>query len=280
MLKLSQILLPVDFSGQGAGAAKYAAALARHFHATLTLLHVNEVYAAVLRAPQEFHGPIDTGWITELEAERLRELNSYQEAELDDLHVQRIVVSGDPSQQITDYAHKEKTDLIVMPTHGYGPFRRFLLGSVTAKVLHDAACPVWTGVHMQETSQKEWKVIRNVLCAIDGEPGSERVLTWARNFAGEFHALVTIVQTKPADGGGESTTTRANQVREEIQRLKKRLGVRGGIDLEEGEPAAVAAWTNADALVIGRGPCTSGSRGLPSSAYSIVRESPCPVVSI
>ena len=37
-----------------------------------------------------------------------------------------------------------------MPTHGYGPFRRFILGSNTAKVLHDADCPVWTGVHVEE----------------------------------------------------------------------------------------------------------------------------------
>jgi hypothetical protein len=35
-------------------------------------------------------------------------------------------------------------DLIVTPTHGYGLFRRFLFGSATLKVLHDAACPVWT----------------------------------------------------------------------------------------------------------------------------------------
>ena len=34
-----------------------------------------------------------------------------------------------------------------MPTHGFGPLRRFLLGSVAAKVLHDAQCPVWTSVH-------------------------------------------------------------------------------------------------------------------------------------
>jgi hypothetical protein len=29
-------------------------------------------------------------------------------------------------------------DLIMMPTHGVGTFRSFLVGSVTAKVLHDA----------------------------------------------------------------------------------------------------------------------------------------------
>jgi hypothetical protein len=34
--------------------------------------------------------------------------------------------------------------MILMPTHGYGPFRQMLLGSVTAKVLHDSKCPVLT----------------------------------------------------------------------------------------------------------------------------------------
>lgn len=52
MLKLSNILLPLDFSEQGKAATRYAAALARHFHAALTLLHVNEVYSRALVAPQ------------------------------------------------------------------------------------------------------------------------------------------------------------------------------------------------------------------------------------
>ena len=34
----------------------------------------------------------------------------------------------------------------MMPTHGCGPLRRFLLGSVTAKVLHDVSTAVWTGL--------------------------------------------------------------------------------------------------------------------------------------
>jgi len=33
----------------------------------------------------------------------------------------------------------------MLPTHGRTPLRRFLLGSVTAKVLHDRTVPVWTG---------------------------------------------------------------------------------------------------------------------------------------
>jgi hypothetical protein len=38
-------------------------------------------------------------------------------------------------------------DLVMLPTHELGPLRRFLLGSVAAKVLHDESAVVWTGVH-------------------------------------------------------------------------------------------------------------------------------------
>jgi hypothetical protein len=58
---------------------------------------------------------------------------------------------GDPASIITEYAARNRVDLIMMPTHGYGTFRSLLLGSVTAKVLHDAECPVWTGVHTADT---------------------------------------------------------------------------------------------------------------------------------
>jgi len=280
MLKLSNILLPFDFSEQGKAAARCAAALARHFHATLTLLHVNEVYSRALAAPEEFHGPVDTGWITALELERLREMESYRDPDFHDLSILRVVVSGDPAQRITEQAHKEKTGLIVMPTHGYGPFRRFLLGSVTAKVLHDVDCPVWTGAHMREPPR--WKAVSNVVCAIDNGSASEHVLSWARDFADEFGALVTVVHAIPAPATEDERTMRTDLAREQIQGLMKKLGVPGVIDIEGGGPSkavtTAAAQANADVLVIGRSP--NGPGRLRANAYTLIRESTCPVVSV
>jgi len=283
-LKLSEILLPVDFSDKGKLATHYATALARHFDATLTLLHVNEVYSPALVAPRELYGPIDTGWISALEAERLKELHTYQEGDLQDLKVQRVVVSGDPAQRITDHARKEKTSLIVMPTHGYGPFRRFLLGSVTAKVLHDVACPVWTGAHLSEAPRHGGQEVpvENLLCAIDNGPASERVLTWARDFASEFGARITVVHAAHVLG------RRTEEASEQIRCLLKKLGVRGEIEIvvDDGDSdtgksvAAVAAKLNADVVVIGRSPDATGLGRLRANAYAIIRQSPCPVISV
>jgi nucleotide-binding universal stress UspA family protein len=90
----------------------------------------------------------EPGMITTMEsttarkAERRRDLDLFLTEELRGSRVKRILIEGDPARTIVEYAHSENSGLIVMPTHGYGPFRRLLLGSVTSKVLHDADCPV------------------------------------------------------------------------------------------------------------------------------------------
>jgi len=61
-----------------------------------------------------------------------------------------VLLKGDPAECIVRVAQENAVDLIVMPTHAHGRFRRFLLGSVTAKVLHDTDCPVLTGVHHED----------------------------------------------------------------------------------------------------------------------------------
>jgi len=63
-------------------------------------------------------------------------------------------------------AQEEGTDLIVLPTHGYGGVRRFILGSITAKVLHDADCPVLTGTHIAETAENQPLFFPNIVCAV------------------------------------------------------------------------------------------------------------------
>ena len=71
------------------------------------------------------------------------------------LRLRRVVYEGDPEAQIAAFAQAEDVQLIVMPTHGYGVFRRYLIGSVTAKVLHDVSCPVLTGAHIDRRDRRE-----------------------------------------------------------------------------------------------------------------------------
>jgi nucleotide-binding universal stress UspA family protein len=277
MQPISRILLPVDFSERSVGAAHYAGTLACHFNCELVLVHV-------LVPPQYEFGAVDIAgsMLAELCRDRVQQANidlaNFLDSDLARLRVRRVVLEGDPSGSIVDFAHNEHCDLIVMPTHGYGPFRRFILGSNTAKVLHDADCPVWTGVHLEDAPEALSIPIRNILCAVDLGTQSAKALGWATSLAREFGARLTLLNAMPCGPQVQKAAV------DELRTLQRSAGAEGEVILETGEPAPVicasAARLRADVLVIGRGSAAGVYGRLRTNAYAIIRQSPCPVVSV
>jgi len=278
-LCISRILLPVEFSERCRGAARYAEALACRFHAELVLLHVVAPPYCVYGGAGEVSAYCSlTDMLAERMAQGQAQLDAFAGEAPADLPIRRELLEGDPARNIVDFAHFERFDLIVMPTHGYGPFRRFLIGSVTAKVLHDVDCPVWTGPHLE--GAPEWKEVRfrKIACAVDLGPHSRTVLEWAGAMTRACGAELAIVHAV-----GEMATPDGS-VRESVLGLADELGLSAAVHVEMGEtPAAVtraAGQLGADLLVIGRSVHPGVLGRLRANAYAIIRESPCPVVSI
>jgi nucleotide-binding universal stress UspA family protein len=117
----------------------YVACMARRYAARVTLLHAMELPIGAYPAWPVYGAAID---LPGMEDDRKQRLESFQPTLFEPGATTRLVLEGDPAWRIADYSEKENVDLIMMPTHGYGPFRQLLLGSVTAKVLHDVKCPV------------------------------------------------------------------------------------------------------------------------------------------
>jgi nucleotide-binding universal stress UspA family protein len=290
MTTLSKILVPVEFSPRCRGAVQYAEALACHFKAEIILLHV-------VLPPLAAYGSFDAMAYSSA-TDLAQEIAAQRTVELDALPckapggVRQMVVIGDPARIICEVAETEKCGMIVMPTHGYGPFRRFLLGSVTAKVLHDAVCPVCTSPHMEHAPDYASISFNHVACAIDLGLHSREVLAWAGAFAAEYGAALTVIHAIPAaatrrggfyfdpDFGIELTRHASDR----IHLLREELDVKAGIAIEAGDTPVVVAATaeslNASILVIGRGSTPRAHGHLPTNAYAIVRESPCPVITI
>ena len=61
--------------------------------------------------------------------------------QLEGIAVTRVLLRGDPAREIVEAAQFHNADLIVMSTRGEGVLYRLLLGSVTAKVLHESPVP-------------------------------------------------------------------------------------------------------------------------------------------
>jgi len=290
MLSLPKIIAPVDFSERSPGAARYAGRLACHFHSELTLLHVRDASPYEFSA-YEFTGPVITTSAEERMSQAEAVLANFLPGEFQNMNVRRVVLSGDPAGEIVNFAHSERASLIVIPTHGYGPFRRFILGSVAAKILHDADCPVFTGAHIPDAPPDELRSFRKILCAVDFSPQSEKALKWASNFAGEFHAQLTAAHITPSlEPRGEYFDPDwrgclVQSAREQLEAMQKNAGTNADVFITDNNniPLAIssaASELEADLVVIGRG-SSSGILGrLRTNAYSIIRQSPCPVVSI
>jgi nucleotide-binding universal stress UspA family protein len=81
------------------------------------------------------------------------QLRKHYHASLERLRKERLsrdtklrvrVVTGDPANEIVRLAKEEKSDLIVLPTHGRTGLSHVFFGSVAEKVVRHAECPVLT----------------------------------------------------------------------------------------------------------------------------------------
>jgi nucleotide-binding universal stress UspA family protein len=178
----------------------------------------------------------------------------------------------------------------MMPTHGYGIFRSLLLGSVTAKVLHDAECPVWTDVHVEEAPPPSADVA-NLMCAVDLSDSSVRTLRFAGKLAQDFNAKLWLIHAVPgAEARPEKyfdTDLQAfleDEARKTIQKMQETAGIAAQLCFGAGEVAGVvreaALHHAADLVIIGRGHASATLGRLRTNTYSIIRQAPCPVISV
>lgn len=294
MLKLETILTPVDFSERSIAAAEHAVALARRFHSKLIFAHVIPPYPYEYAA---FEGGYYTGatWPDEEEMrERLQgELDKLVEKVFPDPNAEKLVLQGDPAHKIEELIQEKGVGLVVIPTHGYGPFRRFVLGSVTTKILHDVSCPVFTGAHVEEIPPYDPQPYRHVACAIDLGDHSEAVLRWASEFADAYDAKLSVIHAiRGVDFHGVEHELLTPKLRAsllanakgDVSTLLEKVGVRANIFAETALPEryvpSVLKDEDVDVLVIGRSTKRGFLGRLRTHAYALIRESPCPVISV
>jgi nucleotide-binding universal stress UspA family protein len=144
MIQIKNVLVATDFSEPSRAALDYGRELARHYGATLRVVHIVEDILMSIG----LEGYV--GHVSDLQRESEDAAGRRVQALLTDrdrreLHAKGLVLSDrSTAHGIVDYARQEKVDLIVMGTHGRGGAGRLWLGSVAERVLRTASCPVLT----------------------------------------------------------------------------------------------------------------------------------------
>jgi nucleotide-binding universal stress UspA family protein len=288
MLNIKKILLPVDYPNTALPVIHQAATLAHHFHSEIVMLHVVTRLSQAAGVPEDSRALADWDLLAAVLKEAQKQQDHALGPELAGLSVQCQLSKGDPAFAIVETAQQEQADLIMMPSHGF-TFDQFLLGAVTAKVLHRSARPVWTGAHVPQSPAHKF-AIRKVLCAVDFGLRTDQTISWATQIAAEFGARLTLAHITGAvefwgPGGSyvnqEWREALVKDASRRIAELQQKLGIEADVFIGSGDVPKVLAQaanqTNADLLVTG---CYPYGGHLRTHGYAIICAVPIPVLNV
>jgi nucleotide-binding universal stress UspA family protein len=286
MLPFRKIVFPVDYSESCKQAVPYVEEMARRFSAEVSLVHAYGAEALAFSdlaltnpdLPEQAH------------AAEVEELERFGAEMFPGRHVERRAQLGEPGVVIENYIQHQGADLVMLPTHGRGVARRLLLGSVTAKVLHDSSIPVWTATSGVLSEKPPRIPYTSILCSLDQSEESEAVARAAAALACKYGArlnLLHVVETPPTSLEMDFMPYRKELVEAAevtLRELKGTLGIEAPHRVVDGFVFDAihneAIRTEADLIVTGRGRVQGVLTRPWSHLYAIVRAAPCPVLSI
>jgi nucleotide-binding universal stress UspA family protein len=294
MIGFRRILCPVDFSEFSRHALSHAVALARRYEGRVTLLYVAPLLPSVVTFPMS----VDPLTLDAASRQGLwEELREFAGKLRDEVPMDVALLEGDAARQIVERAREGQADLVVMGTHGRSGFERWMLGSVTEKVLRKAPCPVLTVP--RATPAAEPGEFRRILCPVDFSPSSILGVQHALSLAETTKASLTllhVVQWLPEEEVRELRHFDVPEFRGYLERNALRqlnalvpeaardwCAVRETVVFGKPWPQVLrrAADDSADLIVMGvQGRGAMDLMLFGSTTHHVVREAACPVLTV
>jgi nucleotide-binding universal stress UspA family protein len=181
-----KILCPVDFGEFTKFQLDFARTMAGEQKSDVTALYV-------LSYPVNIY-ELQSGAVLYQQAEQIARERMKQYCG-DDIHP-LISDALNEAARIVEIAREQKFDLILMPTHGYRGIRKMFFGSVFQGVLLSSNIPVLAlppGFLAQGNGK--FRKPANILCAIDLQQGSEKLIKLAETLGSEFQASFSVVHS-------------------------------------------------------------------------------------
>lgn len=184
-----RILVPLDGSELAERALAPALTVAQQTGAELLLLNAPMIAPALTAVVHTYDLPAFDLSLKQMHAEGEEYLTHKRDyLRHSGVVVRKQVVEGDPATVIVETAAQERADLIIMSTHGYTGLERWVMGSVTERVLQEAPCPVLVVRSRQP--------ITKAIITLDGSELAEQALEPGLAVAACFEAPVTLLRVK------------------------------------------------------------------------------------
>lgn len=289
---IKRILCPIDFSEYSVSAYKYAFSLAQCYGAKLFVQHVVEIWkhpcASFAATADDYNQFLQT-----LSIVAKRRLHSFVQSHSSGYVPEYLIQEGSAAESILSFADKESINLIVIGAHGIRGADRFVLGSVTEKVLRKSHCPV-LAVHetpsspIQAITTAERGIdLKEILFCTDFSGPSNSAIEYALSIAEEYKANLTLVHV--LDGTSLSrdreTTDKAHRLLKELipQSLTEDCRIETTVRIGSAykEICRLALEKKADLTIMavhGRNSLERAVFG--STTYRVVQLGTCPVLAV
>src|SRR5271165_5694081 len=284
MLQLKHILVATDFSPISIVALRHALGIARRYHSTVSLLHVIDpsIYGAA--GPDGISADAECA---SRDAERI-EATLRSEGSLEGLKFDFKVSAGPVWRIIADTIEEKGSALLVLGTHGRTGLRKLALGSVAESAFREAPCPVMTVGPKVLQSKSCGAEAKHFLVPTDLSAESLSALPYGTSLAKATQGDVTLLYVRhPRSGSNdqnaESLEAANARLRELLQTHPDAQPIAPFI-VKAGSPAeAVIAFAKEhqmDLIVMGRRAWAEDSPPMWRTAYAIVTQAACPVLSM
>ncbi len=182
---MKNILVPVDFSDNAENALAFACGLSNKLNAEISLLHSYHV-----PVPVSDTGilPISDSEVRKISLDGLNRMRKDAESKFPQVRMNIHATMGMADIEIPAYAKKNKSDLIVMGTHGASGIGEFLIGSNTASVMENAEVPV-----MAIPDKAKFNGIKKIVFAADYGNHNFNHMHYIIDFAKTFEAEIILL---------------------------------------------------------------------------------------
>jgi len=284
MLSLKHILVATDFSPISIGALRHALGIARRYHSDVSLLHVIDTSIYGLAGPDGISADTETA---QRDAERI-EADLRRDGSLEGLKFDCTISAGPVWRTIAETIEDKRCAALVLGTHGRTGLRKLALGSVAECAFREAPCPVMTVGPRVLQSKSCGAEAKHLLVPTDLSPESLAALPYGTSLAKATHGDVSLLYVHDSRSGSRDRNTASVEaanarLRELLQAHPDAQAITPFI-VKTGSPAEVvvafAKEHGMDLIVMGRRAWADDSPPMWRTAYTIVSQAACPVLSM
>jgi len=291
------IICTTDFSDLSNRAIPFAVSLTKEFGAKLYFCHViglpsTAIYGEILLDP------------TEQQEKAVRYAHEQLASLIDPQAVdwEAFIATGHTADEISRLAQEKSADLVIAATHGRSGLKRFLLGSVTERLMRILPCPLLVipepaadAPDLIDQPLRFQHILIGCDFSADANLAFQHGLSLAQEFQSELH-LVHVIEKpaypipvdKTAGTEDDFQSVMRNHVKEKLAALIPPEAMHWctpNMVLLEGQPdeelTRYAVSRNIDLIVLGvRGQSLVEKLFVGSTTDRVVRRAPCPVLSV